>query len=141
MPALLGPPKKNSMYVVTFDNATGALVKIEALDEETGKRKELSRAQYAQAIIGGGAMGWPLYGAMASSLSRYAGEPAYAAGFRAMVSPLAATARYPSPLYGAMSSAPFAYAMSGYPFTYGNPAVQAYFQGMMDYLQHCAGSS
>jgi hypothetical protein len=116
MPVLLGPPKKNSVYVITIDNTTGALVKIETLGEDSSKRKELSAAQYAQVIASCGAMGLPL----ATGIGRYAS----------------------SPLYGAMSSSPYAYAMAGYPYAYaanGNPAVQAYFRGMMDYLQQCVG--
>jgi hypothetical protein len=117
MPVLVGPPKKNSVYVVTIDNTTGALVKIETLDEDSSKRKELSAAQYAQVIVRSGAMG----SLLATGMSRYASSP-----------------------LGAMSSSPYTYAMGGSPYAYaanGNPAVQAYFRGMMDYLQHCVGSN
>jgi|ERR1044072_1775384 hypothetical protein len=47
-PVQLPPPKKTSQYVVTVDNATGLLTKIEKLDADTGDRKELSQAEYLQ---------------------------------------------------------------------------------------------
>ena len=41
------PVKETSAYVVTVDNRTGHVTKIERLNEEGGERKEISAAEYA----------------------------------------------------------------------------------------------
>lgn len=46
------PLKKTSQYVVTIDNQTGLPVKIEKIDGDTGKRKELTNEEYGQAFGG-----------------------------------------------------------------------------------------
>ena len=48
------PLKKTSQYVVTIDNQTGLPVKIEKIDGDTGKRKELTNEEYGQAFAFGG---------------------------------------------------------------------------------------
>lgn len=48
-PVPSAPQKKTSQYVVTVDNQTGLPVKIEKL-EHTGKRKELTKEEYGQAL-------------------------------------------------------------------------------------------
>ena len=48
-PAPVTPQKKTTQYVVTVDNQTGMTLKIERLDEDSGKRKELSKEEYGQA--------------------------------------------------------------------------------------------
>ncbi len=54
-PARVTPEKRTSQYVVTVDNQTGMTVKIERLDEATGRRKELSTEEYGQAMAYAGA--------------------------------------------------------------------------------------
>ena len=49
-PAPVTPQKKTSQYVLTVDNQTGMTLKIERIDEDTGKRKELSKEEYGQAM-------------------------------------------------------------------------------------------
>lgn len=49
-PVPLTPPKRTSEYVVTVDNGSGLPTKIEKLDSETGKRKELSEAESLQMV-------------------------------------------------------------------------------------------
>lgn len=108
IPVLLGPVKKHTVYVVTIDNTTGAPVKIESLDEATGKRKELSLQQYAQALISSGMVSLP-----GSAFSLSAGMSSYAFAL------------------------PFSAGLSGYASPYaaeGDPTLQAYYQGMIDYL-------
>lgn len=56
------PPKKTSQYVVTIDNQTGVPVKIEKLDDATGKRKELTTEEYGQAMLYAGLSQTPYYG-------------------------------------------------------------------------------
>jgi hypothetical protein len=48
-PVPSAPQEKTSQYVVTVDNKTGLLVKIEKLDEVTNERKELSQEEYERA--------------------------------------------------------------------------------------------
>jgi hypothetical protein len=49
-PVPLSPAKRTSEYVVTVNNSTGLPTKIEKLDSETGKRKELTEAEYLQMV-------------------------------------------------------------------------------------------
>jgi hypothetical protein len=42
------PTKVTSQYVVTVNNQTGSIAKVERLDEVTGERTELSQAELAQ---------------------------------------------------------------------------------------------
>ena len=61
------PPKKTTEYVVTVDNQTGMPVKIEKLDEDTGKRKELSAEEYAQAMLYSSLSQTPYYAGVAAA--------------------------------------------------------------------------
>ena len=51
-PVPSAPQKKTAQYVVTVDNQTGLLVKIEKLDDVKGERKELSQEEYEQVMMG-----------------------------------------------------------------------------------------
>jgi len=47
-PVIKAESKNTAQYVVTMDNATGRVLKIETLNSDTGERKELTAAEYAQ---------------------------------------------------------------------------------------------
>jgi hypothetical protein len=72
------PKKKTSQYVVTVDNETGLAVKIEKLEGDTGKRKELSKEEYAGLSAYAG-LADP-YGAMYSPMSASSVSQAYCQG-------------------------------------------------------------
>lgn len=72
-PVLLAAPKKTSQYLVTIDNSTGVAVSIEKIDPGTGKKKELSQAEYLQLVSSNVN---PLPVANFQSLGGYSGAPA-----------------------------------------------------------------
>jgi hypothetical protein len=49
-PVASAPFKKTSQYVVTVDNSTGFIQKIERLDEETGSRKAFTKQELAATL-------------------------------------------------------------------------------------------
>lgn len=61
-PVPSAPEKKTSEYVVTVDNQTGMPVKIEKLDEGTGRREELTAEEYGQAMAYASLSYAPFYG-------------------------------------------------------------------------------
>jgi len=63
-----------SHYVVSVDDTTGSIVKIEKLDEQTGERKRLTQADYV-AAYGRAASAAPPYAANAASLYRSLSSP------------------------------------------------------------------
>jgi hypothetical protein len=77
-PVPSAPQKKTTQYVVTVDNQTGAPVKIEKLDDATGKRKELTAEEYGQAMLYASLSQTPYYGSTAGQ------APASATGANAL---------------------------------------------------------
>jgi hypothetical protein len=67
--------RKISQYVVSVDGATGSIVKIEKLDEQTGKPKEFTQAEYA-AAYSFASYAAPYYAAYAASLYDPLSSPA-----------------------------------------------------------------
>jgi hypothetical protein len=66
-PVPSAPRKKTSQYVVTVDNQTGLPVKIEKLDEATGKRKELTKQEYEQSLAYAGLSTASVFGGLEGS--------------------------------------------------------------------------
>jgi hypothetical protein len=67
--------RKISQYVVSVDEVTGSIVKIEKLDEQTGKPKEFTRAEYT-AAYSFASYAAPYYAAYAASLYDPLSSPA-----------------------------------------------------------------
>jgi hypothetical protein len=66
--------RKISQYVVSVDDVTGSIVKIEKLDEQTGERKELTQEEAAAACCFA-SYGAPYYGAYTTSLYESLSSP------------------------------------------------------------------
>ena len=67
--------RKISQYVVSVDDATGAIVRIETLDEKTGKPREFTQEEYA-AAYGFASYVAPYYAAYTASLYDPLSSPA-----------------------------------------------------------------
>jgi hypothetical protein len=67
--------RKISQYVVSVDDGTGRIVKMEKQDEKTGERKEFSQQEYAAAYAFGSSAA-PYYAASAASLYDPLSSPA-----------------------------------------------------------------
>ena len=67
--------RKISQYVVSVDEATGSIVKIEKMNEQTGKPRELTQEEYA-AAYGFASYAAPYYAAYAASLYDPLSSPA-----------------------------------------------------------------
>ncbi len=65
--------KKTTQYVVTVDNQTGATIKIEKVDDATGKKKELTAAELGQVMLYANLSQTP-YGSMAGAAAPSATE-------------------------------------------------------------------
>lgn len=67
--------RKISQYVVSVDDATGSITKIEKLDEKTGERKQFNQGDYV-AAYGCANYAAPHYAAYAASLNDPLSSPA-----------------------------------------------------------------
>jgi hypothetical protein len=67
--------RKISQYVVSVDDATGCIIKMEKQDEKTGERKEFTQQEYAAAYACGSSAA-PYYAAYAASLYDPVSSPA-----------------------------------------------------------------
>jgi len=67
--------RKISQYVVSVDDATGSIIKIEKIDEQTGKPREFTQEEYAVAY-GFASYVAPYYAACAASLYDPLSSPA-----------------------------------------------------------------
>jgi hypothetical protein len=74
---------KTSQYVVSVDDATGFVVKIEKLDDETGQRREFTQDEY-MAAYASMSSAMPYYAAYAASLYDPQSSPAMQAYFMAL---------------------------------------------------------
>jgi hypothetical protein len=67
--------RKISQYIVSVNDATGSIVKIEKMDEQTGKPREFTQEEYAVAY-GFASYAAPYYAAYAASLYNPLSSPA-----------------------------------------------------------------
>jgi hypothetical protein len=67
--------RKISQYVVSVDDATGSIVKIEKMDEQTGTPREFTQEEYA-AAYGFASYAAPYYAAYAAALYNPLSSPA-----------------------------------------------------------------
>ncbi|HSF33877.1 MAG TPA: hypothetical protein VLK82_25900 [Candidatus Tectomicrobia bacterium] len=83
--------RKISQYVVSVDDATGSIVKIEKLDEKTGKSREFTQQEYTAAYSFASCAA-PYYAAYAASLYDPLSSPAVQAYVKAIADYLKAFA-------------------------------------------------
>jgi hypothetical protein len=75
--------RKVSQYVLSVDDTTGSILKMEKLDEKTGQRKEFTQDEYASAYSFGSYLA-PYYAAYAASLHDPLNSPAVRAYLQAI---------------------------------------------------------
>jgi hypothetical protein len=150
MPVKIDPPKELAEYVVSVNNKTGLVVKIEALTG-AGERKELSQAEYARVAAQLSSAARPLAAAMsaqaAAAVPQMLNAPAFnalAARAAAMPPALAQLARggaAPEAIAGGApvaASVTIAAQVAAQMAADTTAVTQAYFQGVIDYLNALA---
>lgn len=161
VPPKIEPPKEFTDYAVTINNKTKLVVKIEKLAERTGERKPLSQQDYVTVSAQLASAARPLAGAMgatvtppASTVPPMLNAPAFnALAMRAALTPPAGVAgTTPQSLAqlarslgspGAMNAQAAPQATAGFSAApaIADPTtlVQAYYQGVVDYLSTITG--
>jgi len=123
--------KKITEYVVSIDDATGAVVKIEQVDPKTGQRRELTQEQYAGASSVTNT-GVPYFAVPAATPTNRVFTPPWKVIFGLPILPRNFAAPAATPVTPSFAETPVA--------PHSDAVMKAYFKGIMDYFKALTGT-